>query len=176
MSTSAILLAMAITAITITSILVILPSLGMGLGANAQVQSSPVVACVTFTKDGSTVGERICNPDGANDMHVAFRGKCSIQFTTDGENVGNPISCPHGINDFTLKWDTVNGVISQFTWSKNGNSRGTETVPADANDCHFEAKKIVVFQWTKDGNKLGDTIPAPAGADDFECDIVKLPT
>lgn len=166
------ILILAMAAATLMAVLTI-SQLTSSVNAQISQEPSPSIACLTFTKDGETIGDRICNRD-ANDIHIAFRGKCVLQFTADGENAGKPIKCPKGANDFSILWNEHDGEIIAVEWTKNGSFLDQERAPDGANDFHFKAGRIVLYQWTNDGHVIGEPIPAPAGANDVEFDVVVL--
>jgi len=169
---------MLISAVAATTALVLLTILAQSSvpAVSAQQGEGPsTVACITFTKDGKEIGERICNPAQTNDIHIAFRGECTVQFTVDGKKEGKPVECPRGANDFSAAW-LPNREGFGFSWTRNGQDIGdAPSIPQGANDFHFKADKIVVFVWTWRGDRVGDPIPAPAGANDVEFDLVVLP-
>src|SRR3989304_9344967 len=166
------ILILAMAAATLMAVLTI-SQLTSTVNAQISQEPSPSIACLTFTKDGETIGDRICNKD-ANDIHIAFRGKCELQFTVDGEDAGKPIKCPKNANDFLIIWDTRTGEINVVKWTKNGKIFDLDPAPTGSNDFHFKAGRIVLHQWTNNGEVIGEPIPAPAGPNDVEFDVVVL--
>lgn len=166
------ILILAMAAATLMAVLTI-SQLTSSVNAQISQEPSPSIACLTFTKDGETIGDRVCNKD-ANDIHISFRGTCELQFTIDGEDAGKPIKCPKKANDFLIIWDTHAGTITAAKWTKNGKVFDLVGAPDGTNDFHFKAGRIVLYQWTHNQQVIGEPIPAPAGANDVEFDVVVL--
>ena len=153
-----------ISLIVVISVLVLGYSLTMM--PTVQAQTSSTVACVVYKQNGAQVGTKHCSPIQANDVHLQFSGHCAVQFSKDGVLTGTPVLCPQGVNDFTLRWDTT-GVVTHFTWSTDGTSVGTVTVPSGANGFNFAAQSVTAFQWSLNGGLLGHPVLAPQGTNGF---------
>ncbi|MEM2759861.1 MAG: hypothetical protein QXU32_06555 [Nitrososphaerales archaeon] len=124
--------------------------------------------CLRFTKKGKYIGEEDCNRE-ANDLRVKFRGPATLQFTKDGVPVGPGHEAPKGIsgaNDFRIKFDSANGVITEFFWTRNGKDIEEVKPPVGANDLHLKAGNVDEAVWTKDGAVL-KAVKAPRGANDM---------
>jgi hypothetical protein len=132
---------------------------------------------IVFTVDGSPVGRPIPIPQGANDLHIFWRGgrggRTVVVFTRNGRPIGVPEFAPAQANDFEFSW-RPDGGISGATWTRDGEPLEPVPVPEGANDLHFWHKpgpggqrgRIVRAFWTRN-RQPGQEIPVPEGANDL---------
>lgn len=132
------------------------------------------VPCINFAKGGEQLSDAFCN-QGANGLHVAFKGIGKMQLGEEGEEKGKAkpgaVESPSNTNSFMVKWNMQKGVIEELLWSKSGQAGTSSRIAGSVDNLHFEAARIVLVTWIKDDQPLGVSIPAPAGSDNLDFDI-----
>ena len=135
------------------------------------LKKTTMIKALQFTKFGKPVGPKFKPPQGANDVHLVWRGPgrsfVIVVFTKDGEPIGATIAPPKA-NDVGFAWEES---ITQGFWTRDGENIAPVPIPPGANDVHLYILglggrgRIVKAFWTQNRKPI-KPIPVPPGAND----------